>query len=74
MMLSDCEFILDEVLFLESHRARIMGGGCERQVSPFKDRLRVYSLLKRVRLCENCWIILQDSDLKCPNCLSINHP
>ena len=26
MMLSDCEFILDEVLFLESHRVRIMGG------------------------------------------------
>ena len=74
MNLTDYEKIVDEEKFLESHRARILHPQKDRLTHFFKRRLLQYADMKKVKMCTTCWTIIQDNEVKCPNCRGVNNP
>ncbi len=63
MKLSKEANIIDEELFCESHKARILSGG--KLSEPFKRRLEQYAYLKGKKLCNKCYEVYEEEHKEC---------
>jgi len=62
MKLSKEAKILDEKLFCESHKQRILAGG--KLTEPYLKRLEEYAFQKGLKICNKCYEVYKE-DHKC---------